>query len=92
MTRRKTEYLIIGPFFPYRGGISETNNLLYKSLKKGGIKTKKLSFEKLYPKILFPGRSQYYDKFEKNYEDEKIRILHAYNPMKWKKQSKKLFR
>ena len=70
MAKRKTEYLIIGPFYPYRGGISETNHLLYHSLKKQGIKTKKLSFEKLYPKILFPGKSQYYDKFETNYKDE----------------------
>ena len=90
MAKRKTEYLIIGPFYPYRGGISETNHLLYHSLKKQGIKTKKLSFEKLYPKILFPGKSQYYDKFETNYEDEKIRILHAYNPMKWKKTTRKI--
>ena len=90
MAKRKTEYLIIGPFYPYRGGISETNHLLYDSLKKQGIKTKKLSFEKLYPKILFPGKSQYYDKFETNYKDEKIRILHAYNPIKRKKTIKKI--
>ena len=64
MDRRETEYLIIGPFFPYRGGISETNHLLYDSLKKLGKKTKKLSFKKLYPKILFPGKSQYYDTFK----------------------------
>ena len=90
MARRKTEYLIIGPFYPFRGGISETNHLLFHSLKKRGVKAKKLSFEKLYPKILFPGKSQYYDKFETNYEDEKIRILHAYNPMKWKKTTRKI--
>ena len=90
MARRKTEYLIIGPFYPFRGGISETNHLLFRSLKKRGVKAKKLSFEKLYPKILFPGKSQYYDKFETNYEDEKIRILHAYNPMKWKKTTRKI--
>tara|TARA_B100000963_G_scaffold79091_1_gene67218 strand:+ start:12517 stop:13665 length:1149 start_codon:yes stop_codon:yes gene_type:complete len=81
---RKTEYLILGPFFPFRGGISETNHSLYDSLKKLGIKTKKLSFEKLYPKVLFPGKSQYYDKVETNSEDKKIRILHTYNPTKWK--------
>ena len=90
MDRRETEYLIIGPFFPYRGGISETNHLLYDSLKKLGKKTKKLSFKKLYPKILFPGKSQYYDTFKTNYEDEKIRILHAYNPIKWKNTTKEI--
>ena len=34
LARRKTEYLIIGPFYPFRGGISETNHLLFRSLKK----------------------------------------------------------
>ena len=90
MDSRKTQYLIIGPFFPYRGGISETNHLLYDSLKKHGVKTKKLSFKKLYPKILFPGKSQYYDKYETNCEDEKIRILHAYNPIKWKNTTREI--
>ena len=58
MQKRSLDYLLIGPAFPFRGGISETQHNLAKALNRKGKKVELLTFTKLYPKILFPGKSQ----------------------------------
>ena len=87
MQKRSLDYLLIGPAFPFRGGISETQHNLAKALKRKGKKVELLTFTKLYPKILFPGKSQF--SLEKPPRDLKInRYLHAYNPFAWSKVAK----
>ena len=84
MQKRSLDYLLIGPAFPFRGGISETQHNLAKSLNRKGKKVELLTFTKLYPKMLFPGKSQF--SLEKPPRDLKInRYLHAYNPFAWSK-------
>jgi len=48
---------IIGPTYPYRGGISHYNTLLCENLKKKH-NIKSISFERLYPSFLYPGKDQ----------------------------------
>ena len=84
MQKRSLDYLLIGPAFPFRGGISETQHNLAKALKRKGKKVELLTFTKLYPKMLFPGKSQF--SLEKPPRDLRInRYLHAYNPFTWSK-------
>ena len=84
MQKRSLDYLLIGPAFPFRGGISETQHNLAKALNRKGKKVELITFTKLYPKILFPGKSQF--SLEKPPGDLKInRYLHAYNPFTWSK-------
>jgi hypothetical protein len=49
---------ILSPFYPYRGGIAQFSSLLYRALEKEHT-VKAFSFSRLYPKILFPGKTQY---------------------------------
>ena len=48
---------IIGPTYPYRGGISHYNTLLCENLKKRHD-IKSISFKRLYPSFLYPGKDQ----------------------------------
>lgn len=48
---------IIGPTYPYRGGIAHYTTLLVKHLIDAGHAVKLYSYTRQYPKFLFPGKS-----------------------------------
>jgi glycosyltransferase involved in cell wall biosynthesis len=50
------KYVLIGPTYPYRGGISHYTTLLYQHLS-AVHETKLYSFKRQYPSFLFPGRT-----------------------------------
>ncbi len=82
MAKNHLDYLIIGPAHPFRGGIADTQHELAKALQKKGKKIELLTFTKLYPKVFFPGKTQ----FSNQISPEKLiitELLHVYNPMKW---------
>ena len=82
MDKNHLDYLIIGPAYPFRGGIADTQHELAKALQKKGKKIELLTFTKLYPKVFFPGKTQLSDQTR----PEKLIItqqIHAYNPTKW---------
>jgi glycosyltransferase involved in cell wall biosynthesis len=84
MAKNHLDYLIIGPAYPFRGGIADTQHELAKALQKKGKKIELLTFTKLYPKVFFPGKTQLSDQTS----PEKLIItqqIHAYNPTKWKR-------
>jgi len=84
MLEQRLDYLIIGPVAPFRGGIAETQYELATHLLKSGKKVQLLTFSKLYPKILFPGKNQ--KTKEKQQRSLKIsESIHAYNPLQWAK-------
>ncbi|CUT01355.1 glycosyltransferase [Candidatus Chrysopegis kryptomonas] len=74
--------IIISPAYPYRGGIAHYAGLLFKTLAQRGHNVKIFNFKRLYPKLLFPGKTQ----FEQVSETEKIeteRIIDSINPFNW---------
>ena len=84
MAETVLDYLFIGPVHPFRGGISETQHELTKTLMEQGFNVKLFTFTSLYPKILFPGSSPYSSqKAPKNLDIEQK--IHAYSPLGWKK-------
>ena len=84
MAETVLDYLFIGPAHPFRGGISETQHELTKTLMEQGFNVKLFTFTSLYPKILFPGSSPYSSqKAPKNLDIEQK--IHAYSPIGWKK-------
>ena len=90
MQEKKLDYLFLGPAKPFRGGIAETQNYLAEAISSKGFKVEVWTFTKLYPQILFPGKSQFdKSKNEKNKLDSK-RIIHAYNFFKWKSVAEKI--
>ena len=50
------KYVLIGPTYPYRGGISHYTTLLFQHLS-AVHETVLYSFKRQYPRFLFPGRT-----------------------------------
>jgi glycosyltransferase involved in cell wall biosynthesis len=71
--------LSIGPISPFRGGIAKFHQSLNIELSKS-FKVEVLNFKKLYPSILFPGKSQFYYA-SKDFNSH--RILKFYNIFTW---------
>ncbi len=79
--------IIIGPAFPYRGGIANFNNSLAKEYSNLGYDVKVFSFSMQYPSFLFPGTTQY----ESGHPPKNIQILsiiNSINPFNWIKIAK----
>ncbi|MBU4444921.1 glycosyltransferase [bacterium] len=73
---------LIGPSYPFRGGISHYTTLLYKNLKKK-YDTNFYSFKRQYPNFLFPGKT---DKDYSNFalkDDDTQPMLDSLNPFTW---------
>ena len=79
---KKEKIIIIGPAFPLRGGIADSNHSLALALKDQGHDVKMLSFSLQYPSILFPGKSQYDSKGVKP-ELEINTLINSINPINW---------
>ena len=47
---------LIGPTYPYRGGISHHTSFFKKNLEKHGHEVLMISFSRQYPSLLFPGK------------------------------------
>ena len=56
---KKRKILIVGPAYPFRGGIAHFNNALAIAYSKLDFNVQIFSFSLQYPKFLFPGKSQY---------------------------------
>jgi len=65
---------ILSPFYPYRGGIAQFSAMLYKELEKEH-EVKAFSFSRLYPDLLFPGKTQLVEKGDEAIQIPSIRKL-----------------
>lgn len=74
--------LIIGPAFPYRGGIATTNERLAQEFASQGFSVGIETFTLQYPWFLFPGKTQFSEKPAP--ENLKIsRTINSVNPVNW---------
>jgi glycosyltransferase involved in cell wall biosynthesis len=48
---------LVGPVYPYRGGIAHYTTMLYRALREQGHDVLMISFKRQYPRWLYPGRS-----------------------------------
>lgn len=88
----KRKIILISPAFPYRGGIAATTDRLAKEYLDRGENVEIWTYKMLYPKIIFPGKSQYLD--PKKHEAPKgisiKRKISSINPFNWIKVGKQL--
>ena len=70
---------ILSPFYPFRGGIAQFSDSLYLALA-GNNEVKAFTFTRQYPKILFPGKTQYVSESDMNRNIPVTRILDSINP------------
>ncbi|KMP11585.1 hypothetical protein UR09_03025 [Candidatus Nitromaritima sp. SCGC AAA799-A02] len=73
--------ILVGLTHPFRGGISHFTTSLYHSLSKTHD-VKLISFSKLYPKILFPGKSQL-DSTPSSFKALAQVKINSLNPFTW---------
>jgi len=85
--RRKI--IIIGPAFPYRGGIADFNNALAKTYADRGDDVVLYSFSLQYPSLLFPGKTQY-EKDKKSIGLNIKTIINSINPFNWIRVARKI--
>lgn len=75
---------IIGPAYPYRGGIATTNERLANEFSSLGYAVDMETFIIQYPSFLFPGKTQFNEKSPP--ENLKIkRTINSINPLNWLK-------
>lgn len=73
---------IIGPAFPYRGGIALFTNRLAEALVKDGHEVNIITFTLQYPSFLFPGKTQFADN-EYQSTVKYARKINSINPFNW---------
>jgi glycosyltransferase involved in cell wall biosynthesis len=79
-------WALLGPLHPYRGGIAHYGALLAQELAREDA-VHALSFTRLYPGLLFPGRSQY-DTSEKPLSYPAARRLDSIDPLSWERTAR----
>ncbi|OGW75007.1 MAG: hypothetical protein A2Z72_00595 [Omnitrophica bacterium RBG_13_46_9] len=73
---------LIGPTYPFRGGISHYTTLLYRTIRRNHQVTL-YSFKKQYPKFLFPGKTDRDVSKSPIIEEGACRIISPMNPLTW---------
>ena len=87
----KKKIIIIGPAFPFRGGIANFNNALAQEYHNRGDEVTLYSFSLQYPSFLFPGTTQY--ESGQPPKDLKIKtIINSINPFNWLKVAHRINR
>ncbi len=83
MTRgnEKRRFCLIGPTYPYRGGISHYNTCLIGELAAAGD-VRAINFSRLYPGFLFPGTTQL-DESKRPLAADSSRLIDSINPFTW---------
>ena len=82
---------IIGPAYPYRGGIAAFSERLAREFQSEGHEVKLYTFTLQYPAFLFPGKTQYADGPAPENLDI-MRCINSTNPFHWRKVARDLNR
>lgn len=76
-------FVLIGPVYPYRGGIAHYTTMLYRALQQRGHEVLLVSFKRQYPLWLFPGHSDK-DPSQEPLEVQAARYwIDSLNPVTW---------
>jgi glycosyltransferase involved in cell wall biosynthesis len=79
--KHRLRICLIGPAFPYRGGISHYNTCLaIELMKRHDVSL--INYSRLYPEFLFPGKTQL-DESESALSVGSERIIDSLNPFTW---------
>jgi glycosyltransferase involved in cell wall biosynthesis len=73
---------LVGPVYPYRGGIAHYTTMLYRELVACGNQASLYSFKRQYPRRLFPGPTDR-DPSQQRLDVECKYMLDSLNPFTW---------
>jgi glycosyltransferase involved in cell wall biosynthesis len=74
---------LVGPAYPYRGGISHFTAMLARELR-AEHEVLIVNFTRLYPSVLFPGRTQF-DESANALMVESVRVIDSVKPWSWRR-------
>ena len=74
--------VIIGPAYPYRGGIAHFLESTYNALVNRGHTVSVVTFSRQYPSFLFPGKTQY-ESETREVAWSKNQMIDSINPLSW---------
>jgi len=80
----------LSTFYPFRGGISQFNALLYNEFIKLGHQVDAWTFTTQYPEFLFPGKTQFVNANDDVIKINSQRIISTVNPFSWPVAVKKI--
>ena len=81
----------LSPFYPFRGGIAQFSDSLYLSLAHNN-EVKAFSFTRQYPKLLFPGKTQFVSESDQNRNIPVNRVLDSINPITYYRTAKEIIK
>ena len=81
--------VLVAPVHPLRGGIADTTAAFAQSLIQQGQEVCVVSFTTLYPKIIFPGKTQYAAD-EKELDFTTVNAINTLNPLSWLRTAKRI--
>lgn len=79
----------LSTFYPYRGGIAQFNASLYRTLEEE-YTIQAFNFSLQYPKLFFPGKTQYVSATDEADKIPTKRILNSINPASYRKTAKEI--
>ena len=89
MEGSQEKIIIVGPAYPYRGGIAAFSERLASEFTARGSNVRLVTFTLQYPSFLFPGKTQY-SQGPSPEGLEISRMLNSCNPFNWIKTGRKL--
>lgn len=81
---------IISPAYPLRGGIAHSTTILYHKLTESKHQVNIISFKRQYPKLLFPGQSQFETSGNESFKVANEPVVDSLSPISWFKAYKKV--
>ena len=87
----KKRIIIVGPAYPYRGGIADFNERLAREFQREGHEVTIYTFTLQYPGFLFPGKTQYSTSPTPG-DLTIVRKVHSVNPFNWIKVGREIRR
>jgi len=78
---------ILSCFHPFRGGIAQFNAHIFEELGRDN-EVRAFNFTCQYPKLLFPGKTQYVTPEDEAIPVESTRVLDTVNPFSWARTAK----
>ncbi len=82
MNDTPNKIVLVGPAYPYRGGLATIIETLCRTFRAMGADASVLTFTLQYPSLLFPGKSQFRSG-EAPHDISIIRTLSTVNPLSW---------
>ncbi len=81
---------LVGPVFPYRGGIAHYTTMLAREFARHHEVTI-VNFNRMYPGLLFPGKTQF-DESDSPLRIESERWIDSINPVSWLRTGRRISR